>query len=129
MYLIYLLLVLPALALAAMILAPNRIANAQIMAFRRLVTTLAAIQFAVSAVLAAAKITGFVSIIHWTFWDFTDNAALALTVHYDNLAGLMLMLVSFVGWVICQYSVRYLDGEATQAYFRWTFHRTVRSGS
>jgi NAD(P)H-quinone oxidoreductase subunit 5 len=34
---------------------------------------------------------------------------------------LMLTLVSFISWVMCQYSIRYLDGEATQgSYFRWT---------
>ncbi len=32
----------------------------------------------------------------------------------------MLALVSFVGWIICRYSVRYLDGESNQGgYFQW----------
>ncbi|MDZ4848056.1 MAG: proton-conducting transporter membrane subunit [Pirellulaceae bacterium] len=113
--------ILPALLLVAMMLVPNRIANARVVVFRRLMTLLAATQFAISTTLAAANIVGFLPVVHWTFWDFSNDAALALTVHCDNLACLMLMLVSFVGWVICQYSVRYLDGEATQGrYFRWT---------
>ena len=116
-----LLLILPALLLVATVLLPNRIANAKAVVLRRLVTMLAAAQLAVSTALATAKIVGFVPVIHWRFCDFASDAALALTVHYDNLACLMLMLVSFVGWVICAYSIRYLDGEATQGrYFRWT---------
>jgi len=68
-----------------------------------------------------ARLTGFIPVIHWTIWNFHNDAALGLTVYFDNLALLMLTLISFVGWVICQYSVRYLDGEATQGrYFRWT---------
>ena len=32
----------------------------------------------------------------------------------------MLLLVSFLGMVVCQYSMRYLDGDARQGrYFRW----------
>lgn len=39
----------------------------------------------------------------------------------DGASCLMFSLVSFVGWIICSYSVRYLDGESEQGnYFRWT---------
>ncbi|MCA9005287.1 MAG: hypothetical protein KDA70_08425 [Planctomycetaceae bacterium] len=39
----------------------------------------------------------------------------------DGISSLMFSLVSFVGWIICRYSVRYLDGESEQGnYFRWT---------
>ena len=38
----------------------------------------------------------------------------------DGTSGLMLMLVSFIGWITCRYSIRYLDGESMQGrYFKW----------
>jgi NAD(P)H-quinone oxidoreductase subunit 5 len=41
-------------------------------------------------------------------------------LYFDSIAGLMLIMVSFVGVVVCAYSVRYLDGESTQGrYYRW----------
>lgn len=40
-------------------------------------------------------------------------------VYYDGVSALMLPLVSFIGWVVTRFSIRYLDGEANQAqYFR-----------
>ena len=121
MVVIQTLLLLPALLLVSTVLISNRWANANVQFFRQLVTILAATQFAISAAIMTARITGFIPMIHWTIWDFHQDAAIALTVYFDNLASIMLTLVSFVGWVICQYSVRYLDGETTQGrYFRWT---------
>ena len=38
-------------------------------------------------------------------------------VYWNGVAWLMLSLVSFVGWIVARYSVRYLDGEATQGAF------------
>ena len=39
---------------------------------------------------------------------------------FDGAACLMFSLVSFVGWIICRFSLRYLDGEPEQGnYFRW----------
>lgn len=68
------------------------------------------------------------ALVFQSFW--ATNAAMQLQgftlgpigslIHYDGLAGLMLLLVSFVGMVVCRYSIRYLDGDATQGnYFRW----------
>lgn len=38
----------------------------------------------------------------------------------DGTSGLMLLLVSFIGWITCRYSIRYLDGESIQGrYFKW----------
>ncbi len=118
---INLLLILPAILLVTALFVPNRLANAGVKAFRRLVATLAALHFAISAALTAGRISGVLPVLHWTCLDFSKDGTLALTVHFDNLSALMLTLVSFVGWTICAYSIRYLDGEATQGrYFRWT---------
>ena len=38
----------------------------------------------------------------------------------DGTSGLMLLLVSFIGWITCRYSIRYLDGESMQGrYIKW----------
>lgn len=45
---------------------------------------------------------------------------LACGVYYDGISSLTLMLVSFIGLVVCRYSIRYLDGDPRQGdYFRW----------
>ncbi len=112
---------LPVLLLWGMVLVPNRVANSKFNLFRSVVTTIAAIQFVISAVMLTAKVVGFAPVEHCGLVEFSGNDAVALTLYFDHLALMMLTLVSFVGWVICQYSVRYLDGEATQGrYFRWT---------
>lgn len=44
-----------------------------------------------------------------------------LIAYYDGAACLMLLLVSFVGWVIGRFSIRYLDRTPNEgAYYRWT---------
>lgn len=113
--------VVSAILLIAMLLVPNRIANARVDWFRRLVTAIAGLQSLLAVGLALAGGLGLLPKLHWTLIDLSGNASLAFSIYLDNLACLMLALVSFVGWSICQYSTRYLDGEATQGrYFRWT---------
>ena len=71
--------------------------------------------------MAVAYLTGWVPPIHCILVEVAADLPIAATVYYDGVASLMLTLVSFVGWVICRYSIRYLDGEADQGrYFRWT---------
>ena len=109
------------LLFVAIVLVPNGVANSAVRPFRRFVTMLAAVQFAVAAGLAIGHLAGAIPVLHWTVLDLRGDAAIAATVHYDAVACLMFTLVSFIGWVICQYSMRYLDGEKTQGrYFRWT---------
>lgn len=58
---------------------------------------------------------------HLVLGSPTLSAPLAVSVYTDSVSALMLLLVSVIGWVICQFSVRYLDGEPMQGrYFRWT---------
>ena len=41
--------------------------------------------------------------------------------YFDNLAAVMMVLITFIGLIIVRYSNRYLDGEQTQGRFlRWT---------
>ena len=43
--------------------------------------------------------------------------ALNIGVYFDSLAAIMLILISFIGAVICRYSIRYLDGDSEQGRF------------
>ncbi|MCA9157087.1 MAG: hypothetical protein KDA72_02095 [Planctomycetales bacterium] len=114
-------LILPAAILLALIWLPNTWVSSRVRSFRQFVALLAGLQFAVATSFTVAHAAGWISLIHKTLASLSSELPIAVTVYYDGVAGLMLTLVSFVGWVICRYSIRYLDGEATQGrYFRWT---------
>jgi NAD(P)H-quinone oxidoreductase subunit 5 len=118
----YLLLsVLPATSLLAALFVPNSLANARVRGFRRCVTGLAAIQAIVSLLMLVGFATGLNGGGEWTWSAAAGASPFAISITYDGVSGLMLALVGSVGWVICRYSQRYLDGEAGQGrYFRWT---------
>jgi NAD(P)H-quinone oxidoreductase subunit 5 len=52
-------------------------------------------------------------------WDGTliGTRAVGLTLRLDVVSCVMLLLVSFIGWVVVRYTVTYLDGEARQGPF------------
>ena len=118
-------LVVPALTLLASPLMPAKLAERGVLKFRSWITFVAGIQFAVAAVLGAGLAAGHfgigsIGIIDEAVVSMPTAFPLHLCVYFDGVSSLMLALVSFVGWVICRYSVRYLDGESTQGrYFRW----------
>ncbi|MEZ6090120.1 MAG: proton-conducting transporter membrane subunit [Pirellulaceae bacterium] len=86
---------------------------------RRVVTVIAGLQLILATILLLGHLSGGLAKFAPAFASSTQGQSI-LNVYYDGVAGLMLVLVSFVGWVICRYSIRYLDGEASQAdYFRW----------
>lgn len=105
--------------LLACVLVPPRRANAAARLIRQGVTAAAGLQFALAAGLALVYAIGLIPMMHLSLVG--ADSPLALTLRYDGVASLMLTLVSFIGWVICRYSIRYLDGESRQGgYFRWT---------
>lgn len=111
---------LPASMLILMVFLPNQRSASADRRFRQMVTGLAGVQFVGAAALAVAHAAGMVPVIHGALAPTPADLPIAATVYYEGAASLMLALVSFVGWVICRYSVRYLDGEAAQGrYFRW----------
>ncbi|MEM9646319.1 MAG: proton-conducting transporter membrane subunit [Planctomycetota bacterium] len=117
------LLVLPAAALVAVAaVVPRTTAEANVKSLRRWVTAIAAAQLA--AALTATFIFGWNA-----FFDAATPSALStptdfvpgLSIYLDGVSCAMFLMVSFVGWIICRYSIRYLDGDASQGnYFRWT---------
>ena len=111
----------PALALIACGLLPDAWVNAHVNRFRRLVTTIALLQFAFVAAAAIALLGGWSEATRAVTASLPSSFPVQLTVVFDGVASLMLVLVSFISWVICQYSIRYLDGEQRQGtFFRWT---------
>lgn len=45
------------------------------------------------------------------------TGAFALSIRHDLLSVVMLLLVTFIGWIVLRYSATYLDGEARQGPF------------
>ncbi len=119
------LLALAPFALLAFLLVPARVANRWAVVVRRVVTTLTGFQFVVAAVAALMRMSfglGSQSEVLLELAPATglSDAGLNLGIYYDGPSSLMLLMVSFVGWVICRYSMRYLDGDTQQGnYFRW----------
>ena len=111
---------LPMFLLIGLGIVPGRIADLNAARFRRVVA-------GVSTVHLGAAVAGFG--VFLSGWLRTGQASpmqtgkaelLLPAVLADGTSSLMLTLVAFVGWVICRFSIRYLDGETHQGnYFRW----------
>ena len=52
-------------------------------------------------------------------WDHTLIGApgMGVSIRFDAVSSVMLLLVSFIGWVVVRYTATYLDGEARQGAF------------
>lgn len=114
-------LILPACLLLMYGLIPGKRANASVDQLRRMTTFLTGIQCLLAILLvlfySAKTVLDFSSISLPETLKLVDLNL----VMFDGASCLMFSLVGFVGWVICRYSIRYLDGEPDQGnYFRWT---------
>ncbi|MFK8111906.1 MAG: proton-conducting transporter membrane subunit [Rubripirellula sp.] len=110
----------PILCLIALVCVPSRWANGHQGTLRRAVTVavgllfLQALAFAVMYAVSGGGARA-ISLLQWP-----GESSIAFGIYYDGATSLMLTLVSFVGFVVSRFSVRYLDGEATQGrYFKW----------
>jgi NAD(P)H-quinone oxidoreductase subunit 5 len=108
----------PALLLLAVGLIPRDWANEHLDFMRRLAKTLTVV---------AAGLSVFVAV--WLAFRGPIDIRLAVVpglpalnfgVYFDDLAAIMLLLISMIGAVICRYAVRYLDGDREQGrFFCW----------
>ncbi|QDT07375.1 NADH-quinone oxidoreductase subunit L [Rubripirellula lacrimiformis] len=110
--------VIPMLLVAA-VLVPDSVARRAVARFRHVITVAVACQFAIAMSLLVLSVLDRPlpggSDVPW-IKSFQPSP----TILMDGLSAMMLALISFVGWVTCQYSIRYLDGESNQSrYFRW----------
>lgn len=114
------LLLLPSVSiLLLMVLIPARRANTHVEGMIRLATAATAVT-AVAGLVGVAM-TQLAGPIHVRCTLIDVLSPIQLSMYVDGVSALMLTLVASVGWVVCRFSVRYLDGEPQQGnYFRWT---------
>ena len=105
----------PALMLMAAGLIPRDWANAHIDFMRQLAKTLSVAAAALAVV--ASVWLAFGGPIDVPLGVVPGLPALNFGVYFDDLAAIMLLLISFIGAVICRYAVRYLDGDREQGRF------------
>lgn len=77
---------------------------------------------ALTLIAALSTVVGVMrfGVINEHFLETSRFGGLAFGVYIDGLSVSMMLLISFIGWVITRFSVRYLDGEPTQGRFmRW----------
>ena len=62
-------------------------------------------------------------------WNSTliGTQGIGLSIRLDAVSGVMLLLVSFIGWVVVRYTATYLDGEARQGAFTGWLSLTLAS--
>ena len=105
----------PALMLMAAGLIPRDWANAHIDLMRQLAKTLSVAAAALAVVVSVGLAFG--GPIDVRLAVVPGLPALNFGVYFDDLAAIMLLLISFIGAVICRYAVRYLDGDREQGQF------------
>ncbi len=113
-------LALPIACLLALGLIPSQWCNRHRPLVRRLVTQIVGLQAGLAGIALAMLLLSGEAAVYTGLWQLWSEWPVGLSIYYDGVSGLMLTLVSFIGWVICRFSIRYLDGEFTQGrYFRW----------
>lgn len=113
------LLSIPPVLLLMLVFVPRRRANDNAARMMAATTGIAATN-AIVAIASMFWTAGFGS-TYEVFAGLESILPVSLSVYIDGVSSIMLALVASVGWVICRYSVRYLDGESQQGnYFRWT---------
>ncbi len=103
-------------------LAPIALMVAAVLAFRgpllRPIDVLGKVEVAALAALAAAALSGIVLAISGPATSpLIGFGGLGLSARLDAVSAIMLLLVSFVGWVVLRYAATYMDGEDRQGPF------------
>ncbi|QEG36120.1 proton-conducting transporter transmembrane domain-containing protein [Bythopirellula goksoeyrii] len=92
--------------------------NRHPVAVRSTVTLLVGWLFGTASAALLGRLLGGIDPIAELRWP--PVGPLACGAYLDGVSSLTLVLVSFVGLVVCRYSIRYLDGDPGQGnYFRW----------
>jgi len=108
----------PPAMLLAVGMIPSRLANRHEIAMCRVALTLLCVSFWGSVSAAAA--VAYQGALDATFLSWTWPIPANLGIYFDNLAAVMAVLISFVGFIIARFSVRYLQGEPARGrFFRW----------
>lgn len=111
------LMLVPLALLLALPLLPRRWANGHASALRWGVPVIVA---AVLGLAFAGLLLDGGRVIETTIIATDAPSWLDFTVRWDGVSSLVVLLVSFVGWLVTRYCVRYLDGDANQGvFFGW----------
>ncbi len=111
--------VLPMIGLICLVALPSRAANHFVSGLSRIVVGVAGANFVLAVTCLA--ITQIWGATYLTAQLFPAESVFGISFYFDGISTLMWTLVAFVGWVICRFSVRYLNGEEQQGrYFKWT---------
>ncbi|TWT48300.1 proton-conducting transporter transmembrane domain-containing protein [Botrimarina hoheduenensis] len=112
------LLLLASFALFLLCAAPAPACNRRPKVVRTTATLLIGWLFGLALLGFLGRLLGSIDAIGELRWPAAGP--LACGVYYDGVSSLVLLLVSFVGLIVCRYSLRYLDGDSQQGnYFRW----------
>jgi NAD(P)H-quinone oxidoreductase subunit 5 len=115
-----LILSLPAFCLLLFVALPSGWANQRPAVVRRAVTFLAGLQFVLAFSAAVLRLWWGTASGSGVLIEVAEGSGLNPSIYYDGTSSLMFLLVGFIGWIICRYSVRYLDGDDHQGrHFRW----------
>lgn len=107
----------PLAILLALPLLPRRWANANAAVFSRWVPVMVA---AVLGLALAGLLLNGTRTIETTVLATGAPNWLDFTLRWDGVSSLLVLLVSFVGWLVTRYCVRYLDGDTNQGtFFGW----------
>ena len=104
------------------LLAPLVLIFAAVLAFRgpkvRPTRTLAMIEVLALGAFAVAALSSFGLVAYGPATSgVLGLGGLGLSVHLDAVSAVMLLLVSFVGWIVLRYAATYMDGEPQQGPF------------
>ncbi|MFO1066022.1 MAG: proton-conducting transporter membrane subunit [Pirellulales bacterium] len=99
-------------------LIPARTADSTSHGMRHAVTTTALLALIVAIACAIAVLpNGAAGTIDWVAFRIGGEHGPAFGVLIDGLSSLLFLTVSFIGWIIARFSIRYLDGDPKQGRF------------
>lgn len=81
----------------------------------------------VAALAGAVLATGLLAVTGPATSPLLGTNGIGLSVRLDAVSAVMLLLVSFVGWVVVRFALTYLDGEAGQGRFMGLLSATLGS--
>jgi NAD(P)H-quinone oxidoreductase subunit 5 len=105
----------PPLALLLVACAPATLVQQHVRRFRAVVVGTAAAALLAAILLAVAVFAR--GSVEEAYVRSSWPVPLSWGVYVDRLSAVMLVLISFVGTIICRFAVRYLDGEPSQGRF------------
>lgn len=120
MYSDFSIILLPILALFALFFLSTRFVNSHTNSLRRLVTTVIGFEFLLALFVTVMLLSEGREPVSVSILSSDFLSGVNLSLYFDGVTCLMLLLISFVGYVVSRYSIRYLDGENQQGrFFRW----------